>query len=73
MGRIHMAKDGYKFVRNLRNVTFLNPPFSRFTFINQLLNVYPRNTGSVEVCGSIPLGSAVYLALSFINLGLFCA
>ena len=50
-----MAKDGYNFVRDRRNVTFLNIPFSRFPYINQLLNVCPRNTGSVEVSGSIPL------------------
>ena len=51
-----MAKEGHKFVRDRRNVTFLNPAFSHFTYINQSLNVCPRNTGSVEVSGSIPLG-----------------
>ena len=51
-----MAKDGYNFVRDRRNVTFLNIPFSRFPYINQLLNVCPRNTGSVEVSGLIRLG-----------------
>ena len=56
VGSIHMAKDGYKFVRDRRNVTFLNTAFSRYSYINQLLNVCPRNTGSVEVSGSIPLG-----------------
>ena len=55
-----MATDGYKFVRDRRNVTFLNTPFSSFPNINQLLNVCPRNTGSVEVSGSIPLGSTNY-------------
>ena len=63
-GRIHMAKDGYNFVRDRRNVTFLNIPFSIFSYINQLLNVCPRNTGSVEVSGSIPLGSTIYEACS---------
>ncbi len=48
-----MAKDGYKFVRDRSNVTFLNTAFSHFTYINQLLNVCPRNTGSVEVSGLI--------------------
>ena len=51
-----MAKDGYKFVRDRRNVTFLNTPFSHFPYINQLINVCTRNTGSVEVNGSTPLG-----------------
>ena len=55
-----MAKEGHKFVRDRKNVTFLNPALSRFTYINQLLNVCPRNTGSVEVSGSIPLGSTNY-------------
>ena len=59
-----MAKDGYKFVRDRRNVTFLNTAFSRYPYINQLLNVCPRNTGSVEVSGSIPLGSTIYEACS---------
>ena len=59
-----MAKDGYKFVRDRRNVTFLNTALSRFTYINQLLKVCPRNTGSVEVSGSIPLGSTIYEACS---------
>ena len=52
-----MAKDGYKFVRDRSNVTFLNTAFSRFTYINQILNFCPRNTGSVEVSGLISLGS----------------
>jgi|GEM_PF-2214457 len=55
-----MAKDGYNFVRDRRNVTFLNILFSRFPYINQLFNVCSRNTGSVEVSGSIPLGSTNY-------------
>jgi len=55
-----MAKDGYKFVRDRRNVTFLNTSLSRFTYINQLLNIFPHNTGSVEVNGSTPLGSTIY-------------
>ena len=38
----------------------MNPPFYRFPYINQLLKVCPRNTGSVEVSGSIPLGSTNY-------------
>jgi hypothetical protein len=56
-----MAKDGYKFVRDRRNVTFLNTLFSRYPYINQLLKVCPRNTGSVEVSGSIPLGPLINL------------
>ena len=35
----------------------MNPAFPIFPYINQLLKVCPRNTGSVEVSGSIPLGS----------------
>ena len=62
VGRIHMAKDGYKFVHDRRNVTFLNTPLSRFPYINQLLNVCTHNTGSVEVSGSIPLGSTNYMS-----------
>ena len=38
VGSIHMAKDGYKFVRDRRNVTFLNTLLSCFTYINQILN-----------------------------------
>ena len=56
VGRIHMAKDGYKFVRDRRNVTFLNTAISHFLYINQRLTVCSRNTGSVEVNGSTPLG-----------------
>ena len=41
-------------------MTFLNPSFYLFPDINQLLKVCPRNTGSVEVSGSIPLGSTNY-------------
>ena len=41
VGRIHIAKDGYKFVRDWRNVTFLNTALSYFPYINQLLNVFP--------------------------------
>ena len=32
VGSIHMAKDGYKFARDRRNVTFLNPALSIFTY-----------------------------------------
>jgi len=34
VGRIHMAKDGYKFLRDLRNMTFLNTALSNFNYIN---------------------------------------
>ena len=60
VGRIHMAKDGYKFVRDRRNVTFLNTAISHFLYINQRFIVCSRNTGSVEVNGSTPLGSTIY-------------
>jgi hypothetical protein len=35
---------------------FFNPELFFFKYINQLVKVYPRNIGSVEVSGSIPLG-----------------